>query len=155
MILLDDTISSEDAQFAVDAMLIIEIENVSNSFDAPMIALEEDIGTHLDSPMLHSWQNHDEIDIEPLPQPCVQLPSVRISLRKSSITPKQQKRRSKKDPKPIASLKRPCDVDCEFRTYCATAGILPGDLFTDNAAFFNFDLNHNPETFYIGFDWRS
>ena len=138
MILLDDTISSEDA------MPIVDIANVANSFDAPMIALEEEIGTHLDSPMLHDLQNHDEIDIAPLPQPCVQLPPVRKSFRKSSITPNRQKRCSKKDPKPIA-LKRPCDVDCEFRSYCATAGILPVDLFTDYAVFFF------PDTFYSGF----
>ena len=132
MILLDDTVSSEDARVAFDAMPTADIANVA---DAPMIALEEEIGTHLDSPMLHNLQNHDEIDIAPLPQPCVQLPSAQKSFLKSSISPKQQKRRSKKDPKPIA-LKRPCDVDCEFRSYCATAGILPVDLFTDYAVFF-------------------
>ena len=139
MILLDDTISSEDA------MPIVDIANVANSFDAPMIALEEEIGTHLDSPMLHDLQNHDEIDIAPLPQPCVQLPPVRKSFRKSSFTPNRQEEMLQKGSKADCIE---AAVWCGLRIFDHTVPQLVSCQWICSLTmqFFSY-----PDTFYSGF----
>ena len=111
----------EDGDAVFDVMQI-QLDS-AQSFDAPMIGLEEEPGAHLESP-LQSQLGHDD---GPLPQPYVHPPSVPESSRKSSTT--ARRKRPGRNLTPTA-MKRPCDVDRAFRTYCSTVGISSADSVT-------------------------